>query len=125
MKLKKGNILIAIVTILLAIHSYNTNAQTTSQDSIVGAQFEKDINTFSIKINELEKPNKKDYIALAKLYNNIIGKYENLPTLLKKKYNYVKELYYNSACYNTRLGKKKEALADFEKVADYGLQDYS
>ena len=49
MKLKKGNILIAIVTILSAIHYYNTNAQTKSQDSIVGAQFEKDINTFSIK----------------------------------------------------------------------------
>ena len=125
MKLKKGNILIAIVTILSAIHSYNTNAQTKSQDSIVGAQFEKDINTFSIKVNELEKPNKKDYIALSKLYNNIIDKYENLPTLLQKKYNYVKELYYNSACYNTRLGKKKEALTDFDKAADYGVQDYS
>ena len=125
MKLQKRNFLIAIVTILSVIHSYNTNAQTKSQDSIVGAQFEKDINTFSIKVNELEKTNKKDYIALSKLYNNIIDKYENLPTLLQKKYNYVKELYYSSACYNTRLGKKKEALTDFDKAADYGVQDYS
>ena len=125
MKLKKRNILIAIVTILSTIYSYNINAQTTSQDSIVCTQFEKDFNAFSIRMDELEKPNKKDYIALSKLYNNFLAKYEKLSTPLQKKYDYVKTLYYNSACYNARSGNKKKALADFEKVADYGEQSYS
>ena len=90
MKLKKRDILIAIVTILSTIHSYNINAQTTSQDSIVCTQFEKDFNAFSIRMDELEKPNKKDYIALSKLYNNFLAKYEKLSTPLQKKYDYVK-----------------------------------
>lgn len=125
MKLKKRDILIAIVTILSTIHSYNINAQTTSQDSIVCAQFEKDFNAFSIRMDELEKPNKKDYIALSKLYNNFLAKYEKLSTPLQKKYDYVKTLYYNSTCYNARSGNKKKALADFEKAADYGEQYYN
>jgi len=125
MKLKKRDFLIAIVTILSTIHSYNINAQTTSQDSIVCTQFEKDFNTFSIRMDELEKPNKKDYIALSKLYNNFLAKYEKLSTPLQKKYDYVKTLYYNSTCYNARSGNKKKALADFEKSADYGEQDYN
>ncbi|MDN5552828.1 transglutaminase-like domain-containing protein [Prevotella sp.] len=125
MEFKKRNILIAIVIILLAIHSNNTNAQTTTQDSIVCAQFDQDLKTFSIGIKELEKSNKKDYIAISKLYNNILTKYESLPTPLQKKYDNIRSLYYNSACYNVRSGNKKKALAHFEKVADYGKDNYS
>lgn len=124
MEFKKRNILIAIVTILLAIHSNNTNAQTTTQDSIVCAQFDQDLKTFSIRRNELEKSNNNDYIAISKLYNNILAKYESLPALVQKKYDNIRSLYYNSACYNAHSGNKKKALADFEKVADYGKDNY-
>ncbi len=124
-KFKMRRLIMAIVMILPIISADKINAQTTSQDSIVCTQFEKDLKSYSIDINRLEKSNKKDYKALSKIYNNIITTYEKLPAELQKKYEKVTSLYYNSACYNARSGNKKKALECFEKVADYGNESYS
>jgi len=66
-KFKMRRLIMAIVMILPIISADKINAQTTNQDSIVCTQFEKDLKSYSIDINRLEKSNKKDYKALSKI----------------------------------------------------------
>ena len=98
---------------------------TVSGQKLTANQFYKNFQTITNSDSYKSADNAKDYAQLADFYVKLIGMYNQVddkekPSLKSLMGN---GIYYNAACYYSRLKKKKQALEYLKKSIDFGFKD--